>query len=276
MATAKVVTHGRNVMQWAIGGWTLFITENVILSENRTWLINKLGDDGYHVAYGICSTAACATIGYGYMYKLKPVAIYVPSPQAKIASFIFTSLGLVMLSQIPPKLQVPITYAGEFKLGNENSANNNYPTLPKKEPPKWKVQCPFDFTESKSRLVGDDVEIKGLDRISRHPGLWSFAFVGLGNACLASTLALRAWWSMPTLVAAIGGWHTDSRFQRGMGGTPLPPQVKEQTSNLPFYALLTNDNTMDNLTKFFANECKPLNLGIAVTLASILVFKRKP
>lgn len=35
-------------MQWAAGGWIFFVAENAILSENRTYLIQELGDDNYH------------------------------------------------------------------------------------------------------------------------------------------------------------------------------------------------------------------------------------
>ena len=51
------------VVRWAVGGWTLFVCENAVLSENRTWLIDSMGDDKYHVFYGTCSTIATVSIG---------------------------------------------------------------------------------------------------------------------------------------------------------------------------------------------------------------------
>ena len=56
--------------RWAVGGWTFFIAENFLLSENRTWLIDEIGDDNYHLVYGFFSTVACSSIGYGY-FKLR-------------------------------------------------------------------------------------------------------------------------------------------------------------------------------------------------------------
>ena len=55
-------------MKWAVGGWTFFIAENVLISENRDYLRSALrgadgsaedGDFRYHALYGPISTAAC-------------------------------------------------------------------------------------------------------------------------------------------------------------------------------------------------------------------------
>ena len=58
-------------MKWAIGGWSFFIAENTILSENRTTLISNFGDDMYHICYGTLSTAAMSSVFYGYFKKVK-------------------------------------------------------------------------------------------------------------------------------------------------------------------------------------------------------------
>ena len=53
-----------STMRWAVGGWSFFIVENVVLSENRARVIALLGDDEresrYHALYGSLSTAAAA------------------------------------------------------------------------------------------------------------------------------------------------------------------------------------------------------------------------
>ena len=250
-------------MRWAAGGWIFFIAENVILSENRTLLIEKLGDDGYHAAYGTLSTVAVTSIGYAYLYKIPknaPPLLWKPGPvplPSKIAAWTFLSLGLTMASQTLPKLQIPVRYVTAAT------------TEPKEAPaPKksgqWKVQCPFDFTDAKS---SHDKAV-GLDRISRHPGLWSMGFFCMGQGWLLPSVPQRVWWSMPMLVAWIGGSHTDSRYRRNMGGT-LPPEYDAKTSNMPFLAMMQHGGWNELLAEF-----KPLNALVATSIATLWVFRR--
>eukprot|EP00587_Corethron_hystrix_P012597 CAMPEP_0113302202 /NCGR_PEP_ID=MMETSP0010_2-20120614/3113_1 /TAXON_ID=216773 ORGANISM="Corethron hystrix, Strain 308" /NCGR_SAMPLE_ID=MMETSP0010_2 /ASSEMBLY_ACC=CAM_ASM_000155 /LENGTH=172 /DNA_ID=CAMNT_0000155953 /DNA_START=128 /DNA_END=643 /DNA_ORIENTATION=+ /assembly_acc=CAM_ASM_000155 len=134
-------------MKWAVGPFTLFIAENFILSENRTAIIQFLdkdandrtegtdgvlhregtkrselsasptvGDDRYHVLYGACSTAACASILYGYRYKVRNAAPHFPpgsligGPRGIALSFLLQTSGLILLSQTLPKLQIPVVF----------------------------------------------------------------------------------------------------------------------------------------------------------------------
>ena len=52
--------------RWAVGGWSFFIAENVIISQNRADIIAALGDDAketrYHILYGSCSSLATASM----------------------------------------------------------------------------------------------------------------------------------------------------------------------------------------------------------------------
>ena len=57
-ASATMAAFSSKGLRWASGGWSFFIAENLVLSENRTMLIDQLGDDGYHYLYGFFSTAA--------------------------------------------------------------------------------------------------------------------------------------------------------------------------------------------------------------------------
>eukprot|EP00429_Kryptoperidinium_foliaceum_P035047 CAMPEP_0176166482 /NCGR_PEP_ID=MMETSP0120_2-20121206/85149_1 /TAXON_ID=160619 /ORGANISM="Kryptoperidinium foliaceum, Strain CCMP 1326" /LENGTH=72 /DNA_ID=CAMNT_0017504031 /DNA_START=12 /DNA_END=227 /DNA_ORIENTATION=+ len=61
-------------IRWAAGGWAFFIAENAILSENRTYLIQELGDDRYHLVYGTLSTIATASIGYSF-YSIRKITM---------------------------------------------------------------------------------------------------------------------------------------------------------------------------------------------------------
>ena len=240
-------------IRWAAGGWTFFIFENALLSENRTWLIGELGDDRYHLCYGTLSTIATASIGYSFhlirRQQLSTQAMnLIPGPAARVGGWAFLSLGLAMASQVAPKLQIPVG------LSEHNS---------------FQVRCPFDFSDKKDP---NDTSLHGLERITRHPGLWSFGFVGLGQSFLAASLPLRIWWMGPAAVAWLGGSHTDSRFRRGMGGT-LEPGYASQTSNVPFMALLTGKQGSGSWSAL-AQETKPLNVALAVGMSSLWVLRK--
>ena len=268
-------------IRWAAGGWAFFIAENVILSENRSFLIENLGDTGYHNVYGFISTAAVGSIVYAYVKKVRNVpplmwtaAVPIPS---RIASWMLLSVGLGMASQTLPKFQMPFAYVPTApKGGNVDSmlpdANPN-DLLDSKQPASmtssFKVQCPFDFTDPKQN--SSSTELHGLERISRHPGLWSMALVGLGHACLVPSLPQRIWLAMPTLVAWVGGSHTDSRYRRGMGGT-LDADYDAKTSNVPFAAMITQGQFGE--WQELVKELKPLNALLATGVAAIWAFRR--
>lgn len=259
-------------VRWAIGGWGFFIAENFVLSENRTWLIDRFGDEGYHAAYGLCSTAATASIGYAY-YKIRKTTVVQktlrPTSPTAVGAWLLVSLGLGMVSQVPPKLQIPVHAVQSPPAPLSNDQSSAPPPLASGEW-KFQVRCPFDFTDQKNTSVSGGVH--GLERITRHPGLWAMGLVGLGQASLATSLPLRVWWTGPALVAWIGGGHTDSRYRRGMGGR-LTPEEDAQTSNLPFWALVNGaqgDGAMGRLVQ----ETKPLNLALAVLTSSLWVLKK--
>jgi uncharacterized membrane protein len=237
-------------LRWAAGGWAFFIAENAILSENRTWLIEELGDDRYHLCYGTLSTIATGSIGYAFhlIRKQQNATLRLaPSPAAAVGAWAFLSMGLAMASQVAPKLQIPVGWSNQ----------------------SFQVRCPFDFTDKKNP---NDSSLHGLERISRHPGLWSFGFIGLGQSLLATSVPLRVWWMGPAAVAWLGGSHTDSRFRRGMGGT-LEPGYASQTSNVPFMAMLTGKQGSGSWSALL-NETKPLNAALAVGMSSLWVLRR--
>lgn len=256
-------------MKWAAGGWTFFIAENLILSENRTYLIEQLGDGAYHAVYGTLSTIATASIGYAYLYKIPKnvppllwsVSSAAPMP-SRVAAWFLLSLGASMASQVLPKLQIPVAYVSS---GGTPEESTKVPTAVQPETTgQWKVQCPFDFTDSKAGSSED--EPHGLDRISRHPGLWSMGFMCLGQACLLPSVPQKVWWSFPAIVALVGGAHTDSRFRRGLGGS-LSPEYDAKTSNVPFVALLNNGGWREL-------EIKPLNALLATSVATVYVLRK--
>jgi hypothetical protein len=283
--SSPVPQQQKQQLQWALAGWTFFIAENAILSENRTALINVLSDEGYHILYGTCSTAAMASIGYAYVYKLSAAAaVAAPTAAATLGSWMLLSTGLVMASQALPKFQVPVAFASsdESAAGSSSSSsgsNSSTTDTRTSSSSSWKLQvrCPFDFADTKNNKEGGEQEqnnIRGLNRISRHAGLWSLASICAASAITSPTWPLTVWWMGPTAVAWLGGNHTDSRFRRGMGGT-LPTRVEAQTSNVPFVAVLTGKqgNTWTALQQL-GQELKPLNAVVATGVATIFVLSR--
>jgi hypothetical protein len=269
-------------IRWAIGGWAFFIAENAILSENRTWLIDDVfnGDDQmYHIAYGICSTVATSSIGYSYI-KLSRL---IPSgklllPQLSMgwiaASWCSASLGLVMLSQTLPRIQLPVEM-----VSNSIAPDVDEYSLTSSDSKGWKfqVRCPFDFSDKKHVSGENDngVNLVGVERITRHPGLWSLAFLGTGSAIWQPTLALSVWMMGPTAVAFFGGNHNDSRFRRGIGGT-MDPSYASLTSNVPFAAILSGkQGNVTNVSKSLViDETKLLNAAAATAVASVWIISK--
>lgn len=261
--------------RWALTGWTAFIAENYILSEYRKEIMEYFSiqdDRTYFNIYGICSTAAVGSIGYAYFYKLGKAST------ANLGMFriglagVLTSAGMVLASQMGPRVQKPVAFNDSGKL---------------------ELKCPFDFVEHRQlkvdRLVRERTGVVqpgnacpvvakagsssacpvrsgkqqpttsssppldstarlpvGTEQITRHPALWSLALVSAGTACLATTVARAVWWMGPTAVAWIGGNHIDSRKRRRRQGVTATttiaswdPYFSDITSNLPLAVYVT-------------------------------------
>jgi len=208
------------------------------------------------------------------------------------------SLGLGLVSQTAPKVQIPVEYVGDGTMkmkmvavtkegGDEEKtaavqANSSTTTDELNNDKQWKVRCPFDFTDSKSKCLipgnSGEIEVRGIDRITRHPGLWGFGLVGMGLSFLSPSVPTRIWLGMPLMVALVGGEHTDSRHRRGMGGT-LDKALDEKTSNVPFWAMVSGKqgkDVLDVFGKFVGgdNEIKGLNAFLACGLAASVVVRK--
>ncbi|MGK3748680.1 MAG: hypothetical protein ACI8RD_000972 [Bacillariaceae sp.] len=204
----SLIRNPHILVRWAAGGWTFFVIENAVLSENRTWLIDSLGgDDNYHLCYGVCSTIATASIGLAY-YKISRKTPPIP-PQlvrrisnpntmitaSNIGSWISMSIGLIMASQVAPTFQIPVSYSAPKSSDDNADVVVTGPTNENEQSGmKFQVRCPFDFADKRLEKGDGDFSIRGLERISRHPGLWSFGLIGLGQSFLAPTIPLQIWW----------------------------------------------------------------------------------
>lgn len=87
--------------------------------------------------------------------------------------------------------------------------------------------CPFSFGPK-----SDD--IKGVQRITRHPDLMSLGLFGLGSACATVRLTEFFFGSFFFLFSLIGGAHMDHRHR--LNGK-MSKIVDETTSHIPFVAL---------------------------------------
>lgn len=169
-------------VKWIVGGWSFFLAENLILSENRTTIINKFGKDTYHLVYNILSTSATGTIIYGYMKYGRNKD---PLPNFKkigkkgiFASFIFSSLGLIGFSQLIPKFQNPFIINTDDRSSNNNNNNQYNVDKSKSNNSILMVRCPMDFKPSDVPIDG----IYGMERISRHSTFWSLGFLCLSTS----------------------------------------------------------------------------------------------
>lgn len=273
-------------MRWAVGGWSFFIAENLILSENRSAIRVALasgdgespeveGDSRYHLLYGTLSTLATASIGYAYLRKVRNAAplqwpIGAAPPGFRLGlCFGLQALGLAGMASALPKLQIPVARADGNTGDLPAAVAQPAPSQPARA---WAVRCPFDFAADKNK---DPTILHGADRVSRHLGLWSFGLTFLGEAAVVASVPQAAWLAMPTLVALIGGAHADSRYARGMGGEPLPADIAARTSNVPFWAMLSGAQGSGAFAALI-DEAKLLNAACAAAVAAIWALRRLP
>jgi uncharacterized membrane protein len=271
--------------RWIAGGWVGFIAENVILSHNREEIISRFGKDNYTLAYSTLSTATCGSIAYGlFRYGVGQNAFIARrSPIALMAGIALQTAGLVGLSQTLPPLQIPVA----LKSSSDHNGSSSSSTGPSKQaevagpavgPPvaatpsnsgfSFTLRCPIDFQQSRNAKGGSD-EAYGIERITRHPTLWSLGLIGLGTASLSIFLPEVIFGSFAGLFAAIGSSHQDYRHRRGSGGY-LSPERELTTSNVPFAAVLAGRQSLLAAQQ----EMKTTNAALAVATAIPLVMRQ--
>merc|ERR1711966_249412 len=114
--------------------------------------------------------------------------------------------------------QIPVALVSNRE-GHSRDIHADGVTSVPTEQREWgvKVRCPFDFTDKRT----GDGPVHGVERITRHPGLWSLGLLGLGSAFLVPSVPQRAWLAMPALVALVGGRTRTRGFAGGWGGPCL-------------------------------------------------------
>eukprot|EP01083_Nonionella_stella_P022205 61435_1 len=251
-------------------GWTAFIAENVVLSHNREYIIETIGEQQYHGVYSVLSSAACLSIAYGYFrYGRQQGPILNPKywkPNSLSFRFSAASLqcmGVIGFSQNFPKLQNPIVaeintgHAETEPLSTTNMTESHSDPDTDNKVIHFAAQCPIDW---KPKDIPSD-GIYGLQRVTRHPMLFALGFVGLG-AALKTQFATKAIVMGGFMCfSLIGGYHTDYRHRMHSGGY-LSPSVEHKTSLIPFLALLRGRQNWGDLW----NEIKHLNMVIGLIM----------
>lgn len=265
MASTSFFKH--KGVRWVTAGWIGFITENLVMSHNREWIISNFGDDEYHIAYNILSTAACSSIALGYFKygKLGGALLARKGPVLQFLGFGVQALGLAGFSQLAPALQVPVGFGEQHQEVNEVNSVNVENSKPKASERKLYVRCPIDFRHPKSEAG----EIFGVERISRHPTLWFLGFTALGQAMTTVYPTSAVVFTFPIIFAYIGGAHQDYRYRRGEGGI-LTPERENVTSNIPFLAMIEGKQSFSDLAK----EVKWTNAAGGVLIAALFALKR--
>ena len=82
--------------KWICLGWAGFTLENLILSENRTEIIEYFDNATYHRVYNTLSTLACASVAFGYL-RYRPGVKYLKHIRA-IRFIHYTCCGDIRLS----------------------------------------------------------------------------------------------------------------------------------------------------------------------------------
>lgn len=247
-------------------GWVSFITENLVLSHNRDYIISNYGSDTYHMAYSTLSTISCGAICYSYFRYCKgQLRLSKVSYIRHSLAFILQGIGLVGISQLGPKLQNPFLVPGvNIREDLVRSVDvEELDALPKVF--GVTLRCPIDFKATKQRKE----DVSGIERVSRHPVLWSLAAVFLGSAVATPFAAEAVSFTFPTIWAVVGGAHTDYRHRRGSGGF-LSAEREATTSFFPFGALLTGQQSWLRLSE----ELKWTNAQLAVCAAAVLALRR--
>ena len=224
-------------------GWMAFIAENLILSENRTQIIERFGDRNYHLTYNTLSSLSCISIAAGFIKGRNSgplIAQTIPKlfkfQSSKAMPWIACTLrvlGLGIASQMLPAVQAPFKYGGQY-----------HGTLD--------VQCPINFANKDSPAK----------MISRHPMLWSMGLVGLSFALQAKTQTQLIFNMFPLAFTFVGGLHQDSRFRRGIGGN-----IDGKSSFVPFASVISGEVDLGHVLE----KTKALNLAVAFILALVTI-----
>jgi hypothetical protein len=228
------------------------------------------------------STGAMAAIMVGY-YRSRSVGPLItaargwvaegkvvgPPPSVRNAfALLFQGLGCVTASQLAPPLQMPLALGGAPTAAPAANSSSSAESPPPATAGPFRLRCPIDFRWNE-RVNKDGSVALGVDRVTRHPQIWSLALVGLGSALVTPYAASAAFFTGPLAFATVGFAHQDYRHRRGMGGM-LSPERDAATSNVPFRALLEGRQSWSAAR----SELKGTNAVLALVPPLLLFLRR--
>jgi len=235
------------------------------------YLIERFGQQTYGTTYATLSTGAMASVCWGYWKHGKGLRIWSrPPPGFAAGAFLFQALGFAGFAQLVPRVQFPVKLVGDPVPSSPEPSSPELRDDSRLGPvaaSAWQPQCPMDFKGEAA--AQKDGSIAGIQRVTRHPSLFSLGSLGLGTALASPFAAQAVMFSMPCLWSFIGAYHIDVRHRRGSGGM-LSEQVDAQTSMVPFVALVEGRQSWEKL----AQELKWSNVGLAVAVAALLAARR--
>ncbi len=237
-----------------LGGWTFFTLENLILSHNRSQIIETFSERAYHTGYNTLSSAACLSIAYGYFKhgRRQGPILWGVTPQLRAASAVFTGLGLIGFAQVMPHFRNPVEMLAAMRAGSGG-----------------KSLCPMDFEADKAAAAKEGPY--GMSRVTRHASLWSFAFLSFGMGALRTVFAAEfCLFATPLAVIGILAAHKDHRYRRGVGGEMLPAFEWPYSSNIPFAACAFGQSKLYECI----TELKPTNSLIALGVTAGMALRR--
>ncbi|CAD7941850.1 unnamed protein product [Amoebophrya sp. A120] len=256
-----------------LGGWLFFTVENLVLSENRQWIIAKAGDAGYHFLYNTGSTLSLGCIALGYLRhgRRQGPRLWQVTRTMRTASVVTSLLGAVGLAQVLPSLRNPISFLGDLLVPPVARDSGDDALQPESKAAARRASlCPMDFAADRERERQSQqvTTVYGVRRITRHASLWSLALLSLGCALrtpFATEVCLFA--GLLPCVCFLG-WHMDSRFRRQLGGDMLSHHGADWplTSHIPFLAIVMGEQEFLPML----NEVKPTNTCVAA--AGVLLY----
>ncbi len=107
--------------------------------------------------------------------------------------------------------------------------------------------------------VDDPEAVKGIQRVTRHPFLWGVLLWALAHIAMNGDLSSLIFFGAFVLLALFGPPSIDSKRARALGDRWK--QFADQTSNLPFGAILTGRNSL-----------KLGEIGIVRPLGAVILF----
>lgn len=284
MATSISSILSHKGPRYILLGWTFFISENLLLSENRDFIISKITEKNYHSLYNTLSAASCGSILYGYFRygrqgpRLANFGLVGRSGIIRVLLVGVQALGMAGIISMLPKLQVPFALSfssadaknasvvevdatqspGEIKTSvavQDASTDNSSTGIP-----SVKLLCPIDFSHKKDSSV--------LTKITRHPQLFSLAFATLPIALTSPLASHLILFGFPSVFTLVGGMHLDHRYLKS---GRLSQEEYEKTSLLPFVALIQGKQKWSEVW----DGLKGLNVMIGLGLGAGIGIRRE-